>query len=472
MIRRLKNGRKTAMEKYVVRCYQGQKIRSVWKEREGRWFFSVVDVLRALDVSANPSRYWSDLKRKLRQKTEKEEALFRFENIVSLKLPAADQKSYKTDMLDEEGLKELFAILHIRKTEEFLNVFFHAEKTERTMGAAGKAENSGGLLPLLNSSFEPGDGKKTVESFSDPDLRKIAEAELYYFSGEAEKCKEITEGYLEKEEIGIRLSACLMYSFSNFTLGNAEAAQIGFQKIHETLKTVFSGNESRELQAGCVFAACMTCILVHLPTDDLPPLRDYVRYLPAGLRIFAAYLMAHKLYLEGKYERALGILDAIVISINKPYPIPEIYMNCMISICRIKNKNLEGAKKAFLTAWEMAKPDGLLEAFIEHHGLLQGIVESCLKKEEPEAYKALTKGVLRFSRGWMKLHNKESERNITDALTPQEFAIAMLACRDWSNQEIADCMGLSVNTVKHIISDILATLHVNSRKELLQFVNK
>ena len=311
-----------------------------------------------------------------------------------------------------------------------------------------------------------------MESFSDPDLRKIAEAELYYFSGEAEKCKEITEGYLEEEEIGIRLSACLMYSFSNFTLGNAEAAQIGFQKIQETLKIVFSGNESRELQAGCVFAACMTCILVHLPTDDLPPLRDYVRYLPAGLRIFAAYLMAHKLYLEGKYERALGILDAIVISINKPYPIPEIYMNCMISICRIKNKNLEGAKEAFLTAWEMAKPDGLLEAFIEHHGLLQGIVESCLKKEEPEAYKALTRGVLRFSRGWMKLHNKESERNITDALTPQEFAIAMLACRDWSNQEIADCMGLSVNTVKHIISDILATLHVNSRKELLQFVNK
>ena len=91
------------MEKYVVQCYQGQKIRSVWKEREGRWFFSVVDVLRALEVSANPSRYWSDFKRKLRQKTEKEEAPFRFENIVSLKLPAADQKSYKTDMLDEEG---------------------------------------------------------------------------------------------------------------------------------------------------------------------------------------------------------------------------------------------------------------------------------------------------------------------------------------------------------------------------------
>ena len=228
------------MEKYVVRCYQGQKIRSVWKEREGRWFFSVVDVLRALEVSANPSRYWSDFKRKLRQKTEKEEALFRFENIVSLKLPAADQKSYKTDMLDEEGLKELFAILHIRKTEEFLNVFFHAEKTKRTREAEGKAENSGRLLPLLNSSFEPGDGKKTVESFSDPDLRKIAEAELYYFSGEAEKCKEITKDYLEEERdrhTAFCLSDVFLFQFHSWKCRGGPESD--FQKIQETLAAVF-----------------------------------------------------------------------------------------------------------------------------------------------------------------------------------------------------------------------------------------
>ncbi len=165
-------------------------------------------------------------------------------------------------MLDEEGLKELFTILHIRKAEEFLDVFFRAEKTKRTREAEGKAEKSGFLLPLLNSFFEPGDGKKTVESFSDPDFRRIAEAELYYFSGEAEKCEEITETYLENENISIRLSACLMYSFANFTLGNAEAARNGFLKIQETLAVVLSGNEKKEIQANCVFAGYMTCILV------------------------------------------------------------------------------------------------------------------------------------------------------------------------------------------------------------------
>ena len=97
----------------------------------------------------------------------------------------------------------------------------------------------------------------------------------------------------------------------------------------------------------------------------------------------------------------LEFSDAIVISINKPYPIPEIYMNCMISICRIKNKNLEGAKEAFLTAWGIAaKPDEACGGFHRASSVfLPGIVGYvCLKKEEPEAYKALTKGVLRFSR--------------------------------------------------------------------------
>ena len=42
-------------------------------------------------------------------------------------------------------------------------------------------------------------------------------------------------------------------------------------------------------------------------------------------------------------------------------------------MCKIKlTRNWRRAKEAFLTAWETAKPDGLLEAFIEHHGLLQG----------------------------------------------------------------------------------------------------
>lgn len=41
------------------------------------------------------------------------------------------------------------------------------------------------VLPLLNSSFEPGRAREVVEGFVDVDLRNIARAELFYFTGQA-----------------------------------------------------------------------------------------------------------------------------------------------------------------------------------------------------------------------------------------------------------------------------------------------
>lgn len=61
---------------------------------------------------------------------------------------------------------------------------------------------------------------------------------------------------------------------------------------------------------------------------------------------------------------------------------------------------------------------------------------------------------------------------MTDALTTMEFSIAMLACRDWSNREIAEHMGVSLNTVKHYLTDIFNKLHVKKRDELKNFVLK
>lgn len=49
------------------------------------------------------------------------------------------------------------------------------------------------VLPLLNSSFEPGKALETVEQFEDKDFRNIAMAELYYFTGKAKECCEITD---------------------------------------------------------------------------------------------------------------------------------------------------------------------------------------------------------------------------------------------------------------------------------------
>lgn len=92
------------------------------------------------------------------------------------------------------------------------------------------------VMPLLNSSFEPGKAREIVAGFEDMDVRNIAQAELFYFMGEAESSSEIAERYLTSEIMELRLSASMIYGYSNMTLGNLVAVQRGLEEIQECMK--------------------------------------------------------------------------------------------------------------------------------------------------------------------------------------------------------------------------------------------
>lgn len=292
------------------------------------------------------------------------------------------------------------------------------------------------VLPLLNSSFEPGRAREVVEGFVDVDLRNIARAELFYFTGQAEECCEITRRYLSSRVIELKLSACILYGYSNLSLGNVAA------------------------------------VLLHLPTDGMPAFGEYSRMLPEGLRLFATYVMAHHTYLNGEIWSAYGMGKAALFMAERSYPISMTYIHCMMAVCAINRKHKQEAQEEMLRSWELAKMDGFLEPFIEHHGLLRGLIEACIRNRDPEAYQRITKGVLSFSRGWMALHNPENRRKVTGELSTMEFSIAMLASGGWTNKEIGEHLGISINTVKHYLTDIFCKLNVKKRDELKKFMLK
>ena len=64
-----------------IKLFENKQIRSAWDEEREEWLFSVVDVIAVLTQSANPRRYWSDLKRKI---AEDEGYIQLYENIVQL----------------------------------------------------------------------------------------------------------------------------------------------------------------------------------------------------------------------------------------------------------------------------------------------------------------------------------------------------------------------------------------------------
>lgn len=329
------------------------------------------------------------------------------------------------------------------------------------------------VLPLVGCSFEPGNVKEAIAEIKDTELAEIARAEKYFFSAQAEDCVKIVKKYLTSEDMMLRLSADMLYTFSNLTLGNAAAAKNARQDVYECVKRALKEEMSEETKASCIFAFYVTSIFLHiLPEEDIPPLQECVHKLPKGQRLFAMSLLAHEMYLKGEYAKSEGIVSSALMMADEMYPISFIYLKCVEAMCQINLKNQEAAIQTVSVAWETAKKDKFMEPFIEYHGLLQGTLEVCVRKSEPEFYKKLVDGVIAFSRGWMKIHNPQMQKMVTDLLTPMEFSIAMLACRDWTNQEIADYLGLSVNTVKHYISEILEKLNIDKRSKIRDFVNQ
>lgn len=326
------------------------------------------------------------------------------------------------------------------------------------------------VLPLLNSAFEPGMARQTVEQFEDEDLRNIARAELFYFCGNAKECCEIVRDYLENEVIELRLSACMLYGYANMTTGNAAAARRGMEGIQSCVKKIRKADVPREIEAYCVMAGYVGAVLLHLPTDGIPSLWEYSGILPEGLKLFAVYVMAHQAYLNGEYWSAYGMCRTALLMAGNVYPISAIYIRCMMAMCMINRKCKDEAQAEILKGWALAEKDDFIEPFIEHHGLLHGLIEVCIRKKNIDAYKRITDGVLSFSRGWMELHNPEAKKKVTNELSTMEFSIAMMASAGWTNKEIASYMEISVNTVKHYLTDIFSKLNVKKREELKKYM--
>ena len=97
------------MDKVSIRFYKDHEVRAVWSEEDNKWFFSVLDVIGAINEQpdyAKTRNYWKYLKTKLRKEGNE---------LVSatnqLKLLAPDGKRRLTDVLDSEGVSALAKVI-------------------------------------------------------------------------------------------------------------------------------------------------------------------------------------------------------------------------------------------------------------------------------------------------------------------------------------------------------------------------
>lgn len=323
---------------------------------------------------------------------------------------------------------------------------------------------------LMSSAFPLGRCIEFIESIDDVPQKEMAYAEYYYFSGRHEKAVEYAEMYLNCEDIMLKLSASLIYTFANLSLDRIHSARFGLERLKEYLKEAMLEETDKKTRACCVFVATAAHTLLHIPVGDLPPLAEYLSEFTKGMQLWGAYVLAHKAYLVKDYQRSLGIVQTCLMTCSKVYPIAMIYLNLVVAMDLMNLKETDKAKVYFMKVWEISRLDNLIEGIGEHHGLLQGLIETCMKKDYPEDYARIINITYKFSAGWRRIHNPDTNEDVADNLTTTEFTIAMLANRGWTNKEISEYLEITPRTVKQHLTCVFNKLNIENRKQLKNFM--
>lgn len=112
------------MSKQSIRFYHDHEVRAVWDEEHSKWWFSIVDITKAITESPNPRKYWSVLKSRLKKSNNELTT-----KCSQLKLSASDGKKYKTDCYAQEDILDIVKAFPSKKTDDFLDWFTYSENT-------------------------------------------------------------------------------------------------------------------------------------------------------------------------------------------------------------------------------------------------------------------------------------------------------------------------------------------------------
>lgn len=107
----------------TLKLFEDRKVRTVWDDKEEKWYFSIVDVVGILAESKDyqtARKYWNKLKQRL-----KGEGFEPVTNCHQLKLRAEDGKMRLTDVADTESLFRIIQSIPSPKAEPFKQWMAH-----------------------------------------------------------------------------------------------------------------------------------------------------------------------------------------------------------------------------------------------------------------------------------------------------------------------------------------------------------
>ncbi len=320
---------------------------------------------------------------------------------------------------------------------------------------------------LTGGYFYPGHADEFVQSISDIEKQTVCESELLYYRGYADRAREKINS-LDK----IKSPDTVLASFLINALSSVSGSSIsGATGLINGTEYVSEFESIPDFKKTSEFLSMYFNIIIHnFNAIEFPPVGIEAFSVSEELKPMAIYAYSHYLEMTGNVGRAIGLAECALIFMKKPSPIAQIYLSLIISIGYMELNRVDKAEYYFRLAWEYAKPDGILMPFAETRGMLSGMLEKCLRYSCPNEYKTIHALSSKYHKNWVRIHNEFTGDTVSDKLTAVEFNISMLASRSMTNTEIADFLGISVNSVRAHLRNIFNKLGIDSRKQLSKYV--
>ncbi len=341
------------------------------------------------------------------------------------------------------------------------------------------------LLVFTDLYSVPGTADEVIESLKNqPEAAEIVRAQFDYYRGNTNRLNDDLKPFFEPHSgfnavvsEGMHIAKCAMW------LGNIDLWRKARQRIYEA---PCEGENEREILD---FWLAATDSTMHdtrefpkwftegrfscLPSDSYPVARVfYIKYL---------FINAHRL---AKGEISFKNVEGMGLMKTMPYfaepmisqahiektLIPEIYLRLIAATIYHdlgeNSKAIEHVDKAI----ELCLPDKLYNILVEYRSGLDSLLDERLALVDDEALKRVKELYKRMRKGWIKLHNKLLEKNISETLTVREREVAKLAAFGLGNNEIAKQLNIEVSSVKSYIFSAMNRVGAEKRSELGRYI--
>lgn len=329
----------------------------------------------------------------------------------------------------------------------------------------------------------PGTADSVADSMTDrPVAAQLFRAQIAFCRGDVQTCRTITESLLELPRghdlhigCGVILGMCAIYQ-GDLALWNKAKQQIATAHCHDdadrfAVEFWLAALES-ELRETDTFPMWFSRGQFDiLPGDSFPTARYY--YLKFLNLRGKEHAMGHRGAPDAQNKMSLFscVAEPLISQSHKEAALISEAMQRLVTAISYHDLGIDQMAVHHLDiAIDLLLPDRLYALLAQYRRQLDFLMDERIALKDPGAVVQVKNINRRYLNGWTVLQNRARGKAISNELTTREREVAKLAAFGLSNQEIADRLNISLNTVKQSLRLAMDKTGATRRSELAAFL--